>query len=191
MEKITFPLFRKVVIIGGSAGALEVLFTILPSLSDGGFPIVIVLHRKGSDNGSLAALLRSKTSLHVKEVEDKDMLSPGVISLAPGDYHLLFEPDGTLSLDDSEKVAFSRPSIDVSFESAANVYGNAVTGILLSGANADGTRGLALIKAAGGETVAQSPDSAEIPLMPEHAIAQGIVDRVLNVREIVDFLNSL
>lgn len=189
MEKVGAPLSRKVVLIGGSAGALEVLFALLPLLKTPAFPIVIVLHRKGSDGGGLESLLASKTEFRVKEVEDKDTLRAGSIFLAPGDYHLLFEQDGTLSLDDSEKVAFSRPSIDVSFQSAAEVYGDGVTGILLSGANADGSEGLKCIRQLGGTTIAQSPETTDMPFMPQHAIEEGVVDFVYNVEAIAANLN--
>jgi two-component system chemotaxis response regulator CheB len=190
MEERIAPPFSRIVVIGGSAGALEVLFYVLPRLIPQPFPIVIVLHRRGSDDGGLQALLAGKTTLPVREVEDKEALMEGTIFIAPGDYHLLFEPDGTLSLDDSEKVAHSRPSIDVSFQSAALAYGDAVTGILLSGANADGVVGLGAIKEGGGSTIAQDPKTAEVPFMPERAVAGGVADRVLSAEGIVAFLNG-
>jgi two-component system chemotaxis response regulator CheB len=139
----------------------------------------------------LTDLLGAKTSLLIREIEDKDMLVNGCIFLAPGDYHLLFEKDGSLSLDDSEKVAFSRPSIDVAFQSAADAYGAATICLLLSGANADGAAGMAQVQAAGGITVAQSPESAEVPYMPQQAIDRQVADYVLDVQGIVEFLNRI
>lgn len=183
---------EKVVVIGGSAGALEVVLTLLPGLYAGSaHSLVIVLHRAVSDDGGLAALLATKTTLPVREVEDKDALQPGCVFLAPPDYHLLFEADGTLSLDDSEKVAHSRPSIDVSFSSAAHAYGERVIGILLSGANTDGVAGLGDIQACGGQTMAQAPESALMPVMPEAAVREGVAERVENVAGILRFINSL
>ncbi len=184
--------FKKVIVIGGSAGALEVLFAVLPALrQDFAHPLVVVLHRASADDGGLAVLLSSKTSLPVREVEDKDALRPGHVFLAPADYHLLFEKDGTLSLDYSEKVAHSRPSIDVSFSSAADAHGSAVVGILLSGANADGVEGLADIQRVGGQTVVQTPESAQMPMMPEAAVREGVAGRVENIAGILRFINSL
>ncbi|MEZ0485332.1 chemotaxis protein CheB [Fibrella aquatica] len=181
---------RTVVVIGGSTGSLDVLLPVLSALqSPLTLSLVVVVHRKNTSNSPLAALLATKTSLPVHEVDDKDLLKPGHIYLAPADYHLLFEKNGTFSLDDSEKVHFSRPSIDVTFESAADVYGAGVVGILLSGANADGTRGLQAIKQAGGISVAQQPTSAQVAYMPQQAIDNAAVDRVLDVLELIEFIN--
>jgi two-component system, chemotaxis family, protein-glutamate methylesterase/glutaminase len=181
---------RTVVVIGGSTGSLDVLLPVLSALqSPLTLSLVVVVHRKNTSNSPLAALLATKTNLPVHEVDDKDLLKPGHIYLAPADYHLLFEKNGTFSLDDSEKVHFSRPSIDVTFESAADVYGAGVVGILLSGANADGTRGLQAIKQAGGISVAQQPTSAQVAYMPQQAIDNAAVDRVLDVPELIEFIN--
>ena len=183
---------EKLIVIGGSAGSLEVLFQILPLLRvDFPYPIIIVLHRKAAYDTVLAELFATKTTLMIREIEDKETIDNSIIYLAPGDYHLLFEKDGTLSLDDSEKVAFSRPSIDVAFESASTAWGRALICILLSGANADGTEGLRQVKGADGMTVVQSPESAGMGFMPRHAIAQNVADFILNVQEIADFMNKL
>ena len=122
-------------------------------------------------------------------MEDKTALVPGNIYVAPPDYHLLFEKDGLLALDTSEKVNYSRPSIDVSFESAASVYGSSLLAILLSGANADGTKGLTAVKSAGGKTAVQDPKTAEMPFMPEHALVHSRPDKILSLDEIVGTLN--
>lgn len=132
-----------------------------------------------------------KTAIPVKEVEDKVLLEAGYIYIAPADYHLLFEKNGELSLDISEKVHYSRPSIDVSFESAADAYGQAVTAILLSGANADGTHGLKIVKEAGGATVVQKPESAEVPFMPANAIENMQVDYILDAEGLLAFIRDL
>lgn len=182
----------QVVIVGGSAGSIDVLLEVLPSLrSPLPFALIIVLHRKNTVDSALATLLATKTILPFREVEDKDALIPGVIYLAPADYHLLIEQDGTFSLDDSEKVNYSRPSIDVTFESVADVYGSALAGILLSGANADGTVGLQAIKKEGGITVVQNPKTAQAGFMPRQALLSAAVDYVLTPPELAVFINTL
>ncbi|OCB73367.1 chemotaxis protein CheB [Flavobacterium piscis] len=182
----------KVVIIGGSAGSLNALMQILPDLSQlNGFAVVIVLHRKSTDDQTLEELIALKSSITVKIVEDKVPLVPGYIYVAPSNYHLLFEKNDTLSLDISEKINYSRPSIDVSFESASEIYGEALVGILLSGSNTDGTYGLKAIKAAGGTIVVQNPTVAEMPFMPHNAILNTNPDFVLDNQEILELLRSI
>ncbi len=182
----------KVVVIGGSAGSLKVLLQILQYLeSIPTFSIVIILHRKNAEDSALEELIAMKTVLPVKEVEDKTLLEPGYIYIAPSDYHLLFEKNGLLSLDISEKVNFSRPSIDVSFESASEVYQSSLVGILLSGANADGTQGLKTIQKAGGKIIVQKPATAEMPFMPNYAIQHTTPDFILDVEEILMLLVTI
>jgi two-component system chemotaxis response regulator CheB len=183
---------RHIILIGGSAGSLDVLFEVIPGLrSDFAYPIIIVIHRKASQDDTLTDLLMLKTSLCIKEVEDKDPILPGCIYIAPGDYHLLFEKDGSLALDASEKVAWSRPSIDVAFQSAALCYGNSAIAILLSGANTDGTEGLKAVKASGGHTIAQLPSDAAVAYMPQHAIDAQAANQVLASEDILAYLNGL
>lgn len=180
------------VLIGGSTGSIDALLDMLPNLRPSlPVPLVIVIHRKNTADSTLANLLSLKTSLPVQEVEDKDILLPGTIYLAPADYHLLFEQDGSLSLDDSEKINYSRPSIDVTFTSAVDVYGADLIGILLSGANADGTEGLKAIKQAGGVAIVQQPETALVAVMPRHAIQNVSIDYVLDAPQIAVFLNAL
>ncbi len=182
----------KLVIIGGSAGSIDVLLKLLPELDhELPFAIVIVLHRKNTSDSYLQELLASRTNIKIKEVEDKDEICPGNIYIAPPDYHLLFEKENVFCLDDSEKINYSRPSIDVSFESAAEVYRKNLTGILLSGANADGTAGLNSIKENGGMIVAQKPGDAEVSFMPQQAISHTDIDLILNADQIAAFINSL
>ncbi|MFH7015411.1 chemotaxis protein CheB [Flavobacterium sp. FlaQc-47] len=182
----------KVVIIGGSAGSLNALMQILPELPDlNGFAIVIVVHRKSTDDQTLEDLISLKSSIPFKIIEDKVPLVPGFVYVAPSNYHLLFEKNKTLSLDISEKINYSRPSIDVSFESAAEIYGNSLVGILLSGSNSDGTQGLKAIKAAGGTIAVQNPLSADMPFMPNNAILYTNPDFVLNINEILRFIISI
>lgn len=192
MEKDRVIKDCKVLIIGGSAGSLEVLIELLPQLNFiPDFAIVLVLHRKSAEDSTLEELITFKTSIPVAEVEDKTPLLPGFIYIAPSDYHLLFENDDILSLDTSEKINYSRPSIDVSFESAAEVYGPALVGILLSGANADGTEGLLAIKRAGGTVLVQLPETAMVPFMPVNAIANANPDYVLDVKGMLEFINHI
>ncbi len=178
--------------IGGSAGSLEVLLKVLPQLrEDIDFAIVIVLHRKPGADILLTDLLSSRTNIPVKEIEEKDTVEAGVIYLAPSDYHLLVERDATFSLDHSEKVNYSRPSIDVAFESAAEIYKENLVGLLLSGANADGVAGLIKIKKMGGKVIIQDPDSAKVSYMPAQAELYVDYDAMLQIEEIADWINKL
>ena len=182
----------KVVIVGGSAGSLNALMQILPNLNAlNFFTLVIVLHRRSTDDMTLEELVKIKTITPVKLVEDKVKLEPGFIYVAPANYHLLFETDDRLALDISEKVNYSRPSIDVSFESAAQVYGSHLVGILLSGSNSDGTEGLKYIQKSGGSIIVQDPKSADMPFMPNNAIANMTPDHILDVEGILDYIINI
>jgi len=192
MEENKITANCKVVIIGGSAGGLNALLQILPDLhSLNSFALVIVLHRRGTDDLTLEELIKLKTAIQVKAIEDKELLLPGFVYIAPSNYHLLFEKDGTFSLDTSEKVNYSRPSIDVSFESAAEVYGDSLIGILLSGSNSDGTEGLKYIQKAGGIIIVQDPKTADMSFMPNNAINNTTPDYILNLQEILNLLISI
>lgn len=162
---------HKVLMIGGSAGSLTVVLKLLPLLQTQDLSVVIIFHRKSSDDPVLLDILSTKTTTYlVKEADDKDLLLPGVIYVAPADYHLLIEKDWSITLDYSEKVNYSRPSIDVAFESAAEACGNRLRCVLLSGANADGARGIAYAKVMGAKIAVQNPGSAEVPFMPQSAL---------------------
>ncbi|WP_116789110.1 chemotaxis protein CheB [Flavobacterium psychrotrophum] len=179
-------------LIGGSAGSLEVLIAVLPQLKPlQNWAMVIVLHRKSTDDSLLENLIAMKTVIPVKEIEDKTPLEAGFIYVVPSDYHLLFEKNGLLSLDVSDKVNYSRPSIDVVFESAADVFGSRATAVLLSGANADGTQGLLAIQQMGGTVVIQDPDSAEMPYMPKFAINKMTANHLVDADGLVAFINNL
>jgi len=192
MEENKVTNLEKVIIIGGSAGSLDVLLNVLPLLTHiEKIAIVIVLHRKNSDDNVLEELLRMKCTHAVKEIEDKTKLRPGRIHVAPADYHLLFESDQFFSLDVSEKIHYSRPSIDIAFLSAAEIYGNKLLAILLSGANADGTDGLRAVKENNGTVVIQSPETADVPYMPEYALKHVTANFVLSPAEIVSLINTL
>jgi two-component system chemotaxis response regulator CheB len=192
MEESNLNRTCEFLLIGGSAGSLEVLFKLLPLLrADLPFPMALVLHRRSSADSSLSGLLGSKTPNPTHEVEDKDPATQGTIYLAPADYHLLIEKDRTFSLDYSEKINFSRPSIDVTFESAAEVYGPGLVAILLSGANEDGTNGLRAVKRAGGVVVVQNPDTAQMPFMPHYALTHLHIDYVFDTMQMAGFINAL
>lgn len=182
----------KVIAIGGSAGSLDIILNIISDAPvNNNIVYIIVVHRKNDADSVLADLFSSRTNLKVKEVEDKDYILPGYIYIAPADYHLLLEDQHTFSLDSSEKIYYSRPSINVTFESVAEVFGNEAIGVLLSGANADGAQGLSKIKQAGGFTIVQDPKSAEVDYMPRQAIEQLKPDAVVGSNELPEFINKL
>jgi len=159
-----------VVAIGTSWGGLAALTKLFGALpGDFKLPIVVVQHRGNDVERLLGQLLQDATHLTVCEIEDKDSLRPGTIHVAPANYHVLFD-DGYLSLTVEEPVRFSRPSIDVMLGSAADAYGPKAIGVVLTGANDDGSRGLAQIAARGGKALVQDPKTAEIPIMPIAAI---------------------
>jgi two-component system chemotaxis response regulator CheB len=190
MEKTKLITAQRVVLIGGSAGSLDVILQIITYLDAGAdYALIIILHRRSQQDSPLNSVLAHKTKWEVWEPEDKDPILPGHIYIAPADYHLLLEKDHSFSLDDSEKVNFSRPSIDVSFECAADVYGNNTTAILLSGANADGVEGMQRIKKAGGICIAQKPETADVPYMPQQAILHVAIDHVMDAEEIGKWLS--
>lgn len=192
MEETTLMKKCKAFIIGGSAGSLEVLLKVLPALDPSlSFPIVIVIHRKHGADSLLPGLLSSRTAMPVKEADEKEMMVPGTIYIAPSDYHLLIEMDCTFSLDYSEKVNYSRPAIDVTFQTAAEAFKGELVCLLLSGSNADGVNGLATVKQWGGIAVIQDPDSAQVAYMPEQARKNVVIDRILRIEEIAAFINLL
>ena len=179
-------------LIGGSAGSLEVILKLLPGLNPAlRFPIILVLHRKPGKDDILTNLLAAKTEMKVKEVEEKEVMLPATLYIAPPNYHLLIENDHTFSLDASEKVNFSRPSIDVTFESAAEVFKENLVCLLLSGANSDGTAGLKIVKEFGGMALVQDPATAVVGFMPEAALANVDVDVVLKSNEMSEYINNL
>ena len=181
----------ELIAIGCSMGgmhALQVIFGVLPK--DFPVPIAVVQHRYRTSNEGLPEFLRRRTELQVVDTTDKEWLRPGTVYLAPANYHLLVER-GELSLSVDEAVAYSRPSIDVLFESAADAYGAGVIGVILTGANADGAKGTMRIKSRGGFVIAQDPETAESPAMPRAAIEAARVDRILPLDRIGPFLVEL
>jgi len=180
------------IVIGASTGGIKALQELLfPLQVDFRLPILIVQHRRPGSEDLVAFALNESCSLKVKEAEQNELMEPGHAYIAPANYHLLVEYDKTLSLSIDAKVCYSRPSIDVLFESAADVFNSALIGIVLTGANHDGTAGLRKIKDYGGLTIAQDPATAEMKEMPSSAIKENIVDKVLEISEIAAFLGRL
>lgn len=160
----------ELIVIGGSAGAIEALRVILPAVMRHAPPVMVALHFPASHGSHLAALFGGMCALRVTEAMDKDLLVPGTITFAPPGYHATVEKDLTVSLSLDPPVHFSRPSLDVLFESAAWATGQRTLGIVLSGANEDGATGLAAIRKAGGTTWVQDPREALFRMMPDAAI---------------------
>ncbi|MEO8013114.1 chemotaxis protein CheB [Polaromonas sp.] len=191
MDALTQAKVQRVqaVVIGASAGGVDALMEILPGLPAGfGLPLVVVLHLSESHHSQLAAIFRRRMSMQVREAADKETLTPGTLYFAPPGYHLLVETDHSLSLSCEAHVHFSRPSIDVLMESAADAYGLNLAGILLTGANADGARGLDKIGRQGGLSVVQDPAEARMPVMPEAAIRLRQPDLILDLKSIHSLL---
>lgn len=180
------------VVVGASWGGLEAVGTVLGDIDPRKAPPIAVAQHRGVDGpeGILVRTLQRRTELRVVEAEDKASIEAGCVFVAPPDYHLLVEP-GRFALSLEAPVRFSRPSIDALFESAAEVYGPGVVGVVLTGANDDGTRGLGAVKAAGGRTIVQDPATADRAEMPLAAIEAGHADQVLPLTQIGLAVNHL
>lgn len=180
----------ELVVIGGSSGSITVLIEILKNLKkDIQFPILIVIHRLKTENSKLIEVFQKKTTLKVEECNEKIKLKPGYVYIAPDDYHVLIENDKTISLDISEPVNFSRPSIDVSFQSAATVYKKNLAAFLLTGSNKDGAEGLFKVFNNNGFCAIQNLNEAESTAMPK--AAKKIFNVLeLTTAEISDYINN-
>lgn len=177
------------VVIGCSAGGPEALKIVLRDLPrDYGLPVLVVQHLHPSDEGRFAQHLDQSILLEAREVMDKTTILPGCVHVAPANYHLLIEADGRFALDTGEKVNYSRPSIDVTFESAALAWSGRLVCILLSGASHDGAAGALLAKGRGATVLVQDPAQAEAPVMPQAAIDAGAASHVLPLVGIAEFL---
>lgn len=180
------------IVIGASAGGRDVLVKILSGLSENyAVPILVVQHRHPNDVNGFERSLKLKIPLPVVSPCDKQEIEPGKVYVAPANYHMLVERTGIIALSLDEKVKWSRPSIDVLFESAAHAWGKGVIALLLTGANSDGMEGMSTVKALGGLTIAQDPATAEEPVMPRSAIDAGTVQMVLTPAEIAGLLATL
>lgn len=183
---------RDAIVIGGSSGAIEVLNLLLPALPAGlRAAVIVLLHLPRDRRSLLVEIFRDRCALPVREAEDQQPILPGHLYFAPPDYHLLVDRGPRLALSIGPLVHFSRPSIDVLFQSAADCYGAGLLGILLSGANEDGAQGLAAIHAAGGQAVVQAPDSAAMRAMPDAALALVDTAHVLPPAAIATLLARL
>ncbi|MFV8376166.1 chemotaxis protein CheB [Flavobacterium sp. LB1P62] len=182
-------MYYEAIVIGVSSGgmnALKIIFSALPV--DFNIPIIIVQHVGAHSDSQWIKLLNKKSHLEIKEADEKEKIEKGKVYIAPPNYHLLIEKDKTFSLTIDERVNFARPSIDVLFESAAEAFNTKLIGIVLTGSNHDGTKGIKRIKECGGVAIIQDPKTAESAYMPKSAIAAIIPDYILSLEDIVALL---
>ncbi|MCJ8207114.1 chemotaxis protein CheB [Pseudomonas sp. RGM2987] len=180
------------IVVGASAGGVEALLKVLGHLRKGfGLPVMVVLHLPDQRDSQLAEVFGHRLAVPVLEAQDKLDIVPGTLYFATPGYHLSVEADRSLSLSLEEPVHHSRPSIDVLFESAADVYGPSLLAVLLTGANCDGARGMARVRELGGTTVVQDPDEAQVSTMPEAALALHQPDHILTLLGIGQLLAGL
>lgn len=177
------------VVIGASAGAIDAVSKILEALPSGfRLPIMVVIHLPANRQSMLADVFQSRSRMSVVEAEDKEPIQAGTVYLAPPNYHLLVEKNDCLSLSSDEPVNFSRPSIDLLFETAADAYGAGLVGIILTGGNSDGAQGLRAVHTAGGLTVVQRPEIAHTSIMPIAALDACPTSRIFDLDEIAKCL---
>lgn len=179
------------VVIGASAGAVQALSRILPRLpASYPLPVLVVVHVPADPSG-LSALFRAKCEIAVREPEDKEPIEPGTVYFAPPGYHMLVEADRSIALSMDEPVLFSRPSINILFESAADSYGDDLVGVVLTGANEDGAEGAVAIAAAGGKMLVEDPEQAFAAAMPGAALTRCPTAQSLSLDTIADYLMRL
>jgi len=177
------------IVIGVSSGglnAMKIIFSLLPKKFS--IPIIIVQHIGSNSENRWIKLLNEKSNIELKEADEKERIEKGKVYIAPANYHLLIERNKTFTLTIDERVNYARPSIDVLFETAAEAYQKKIIGVVLTGSNNDGTKGLQRIKECGGLTIVQDPDTAESCFMPASAIASFKPDHILPLEEIVKLL---
>lgn len=192
MDDIVYKNHTDLVVIGGSAGSLQVILEMIRHLrSHLDFSILLVIHRKAQAANILPTLLQQYAEQQVIEIEDKTEIEANKIYLVPADYHLLLDSRELMSLDRSERINYSRPSIDITFISAAEVFGENLVAVLLSGANADGVEGLKYIKKKGGRVWIQDPESAEISYMPQQAVNLVDYDLLFSPEDLAGLINHL
>lgn len=189
----TRPLQRvQAIVIGASAGGIEAMLQLLPALPAGlRAPVFVVQHLPRERPSLLVEILAPRCAVPLQEAQDKQPVEAGHVYFAPPDYHLLLDAGPRLALSIDAPVHYSRPSIDVLFQSAAELYGTGLLGIVLTGGNQDGAEGLAAVRAAGGLTAVQDPADAQMPLMPESALATGPADFVLPLAGLAALLAGL
>jgi two-component system, chemotaxis family, protein-glutamate methylesterase/glutaminase len=170
------------VVVGASAGGIEALGKLIPALpADLGPPVIIVMHLPPETPARLVEIFAPRCAVNVREPADKEPVEPGTVYFAPPNYHLLIEVERTFALSVDEPVNYARPAIDPLFESAARAYRAHLVGIVLTGANADGARGLAQIRSAGGRAWVQDPDEAAADTMPRAALELAGADEILTL----------
>jgi len=177
------------IVIGVSSGglnAMKILFSLLPA--DFSMPIIVVQHVGARSENVWIQLLNNHCKVEIKEADEKEKIEKGKIYVAPPNYHLLIEKNKTFSLTVDERVNYARPSIDVLFETASEAYQKHLIGVVLTGANNDGSNGIKCIKERGGLTIVQQPDTAESSYMPASAIATSQPDYILPLEEIIKLL---
>lgn len=184
----------EMVVIGGSAGGVDALIGLLPALPSGfGLAVTCILHVPPDRDSRLAELFAARIGLPVREARDKEPIVPGTVYFAGAGYHLSIEQDRSFSLSCEPPVQFARPAIDVLMESAADVFGDALAGILLTGANYDGADGMRRIRECGGLTIVQDPEEAQASTMPEEAIrrcAPHLVLPLAAIRTVLPLLET-
>lgn len=175
----------KAVVVGASAGGLDALAILLGCLPKTyPCPVIVAQHVHPDQEDGLVKYFGHRCALALYEARDKAPVRSGCVYLAPPNYHLLVEPDKTFSLSVDERVWHSRPSIDVLFESAAQVWGRDLVAVILTGANADGAYGLQAVKTYGGLTIVQDPARSEHSTMPQASLDAGEVDHILSLEQI-------
>lgn len=179
------------VLIGGSAGSFKLIFRAVKNFSaTPNKAVIVVIHRKKNFFSEIEKLFAENSRMYLREIIDKETIQQNTIYIAPANYHVLIEKEKSFSLDVSDAVWYSKPSIDVTFESAAEIFQGRCTAILLSGANQDGAEGLLKLREYGALTIAQSPAEAEMSEMPRAAIAIGAAEYILSNNEILELLQT-
>jgi two-component system chemotaxis response regulator CheB len=178
-----------ILLLGGSAGSFKVIFQVVKSLTpDLNKVVIIVIHRKKNFLSEIEKLFSENTRISFREISDKDQINNNTVYIAPANYHTLIENNGYFSLDVSDAVWYSKPSIDVTFESAAEVYGDRCMAVLFSGANQDGAEGLLRLRKNGSITIVQDPNDAEVSVMPNAAININAAEYILKTVDILELL---
>jgi len=182
----------KAVVIGGSAGSFSVVIKILKALPKNyKIPIILSMHRLKHVRKGFLEALKLKSNINIVEPDDKEKIRPGVAYVAPANYHMFIELGNTIALSTEDMVNYSRPSIDLTLESAGYVYKDKLVGIILSGANRDGAFGMKKIKDYGGRTIIQKPSDCKVETMPRAAQSVTEIDEVLDTQGIIDMLLKL
>jgi len=180
-----------VILIGGSAGSFTPIFNIIRSLPKNyGQVIIVVIHRGKNNFSDIENLFNNNCRISVSEITDKDKITAGRVYIAPANYHTLIEKDKSFALDVSESVWYSKPSIDVTFDSAASVYRDKCAAILFSGANQDGAEGLLKLRNGGALTIVQDPEDAEMSTMPQAAVDVNAGEFILKTNQILNLMGS-